>query len=259
MLSPAICDPCRYVPATHQAACVSTAAPAVNSVGTTLCDEQRCSWLVDSELTIGVQWGGGRGATRGWGNSFSYLRNLHEMAALLGRRLLVHPQRAYLPTAHVQFGRRRTWALPDINEYIYRQGALVVSDDLARAAAVPERGKRGFDGLEHTSNRTEYKWRLLRYLDTLHAEPHVWLNLSKAAMYVLTKHSTCPHVRHAPAFTDCLGRLMTMPVGPLGDKYAALRARVAGIGVDVKSSSSSSSSSGSSSSGSSGSSSRRSF
>ena len=83
---PAYCDACRHTPSAEiKARCMQTRTSSCSSV--------RCDWLVQFNRTFGVQYGPG---TLGWGNSFSYVRNLHEFAALLGRRLLLHPVRAYL-------------------------------------------------------------------------------------------------------------------------------------------------------------------
>ena len=83
--TPAYCDACRHTPSAEtKARCMQRRAS---------CSSARCDWLVQLNRTFGVQYGPG---TLGWGNSFSYVRNLHEFAALLGRRLLLHPVRAYL-------------------------------------------------------------------------------------------------------------------------------------------------------------------
>ena len=83
--TPAYCDACRHTPSVETNARCMQKRPS--------CSSARCDWLVQLDRTFGVQFGPG---TLGWGNSFSYVRNLHEFAALLGRRLLLHPVRAYL-------------------------------------------------------------------------------------------------------------------------------------------------------------------
>ena len=83
--TPAYCDACRHTPSVETKARCMQKRPS--------CSSARCDWLVQLDRTFGVQFGPG---TLGWGNSFSYVRNLHEFAALLGRRLLLHPVRAYL-------------------------------------------------------------------------------------------------------------------------------------------------------------------
>ena len=83
--TPAYCDACRHTPSAEtKARCMQRRSS---------CSSARCDWLVQLNRTFGVQYGPG---TLGWGNSFSYVRNLHEFATLLGRRLLLHPVRAYL-------------------------------------------------------------------------------------------------------------------------------------------------------------------
>ena len=220
-----ICDGCRLAPPAHRDACTLPVPSTANAS----CDERQCAWLMDSKITLGVIWGGGHGATRGWGNSFTYLRNLHEVAAVLGRRLLVHPQRAFLPTHHVYLGGRLPWGLGSPEEYLNRPGAVAVSEEQARTAVLGPGGS--FKGLEHVPNRTAYKYEFLRFLDTLHGHPHVWLNLSKSAMYILTKYSPCPTVRHAKPFTDCMARLITTPIGALSERHAALRSKTIALGV----------------------------
>ena len=83
--TPAYCDACRHAPSVEtRVQCTRKGSDCFGS---------RCDWLVQLDRTFGVQYGPG---TLGWGNSFSYVRNLHEFAALLGRRLLLRPVRAYL-------------------------------------------------------------------------------------------------------------------------------------------------------------------
>ena len=82
---PAYCDACRHTPsAESNARCTQKRSS---------CSSAPCDWLVQLNRTFAVQWGPG---ALGWGNSFSYVRNLHLFAALLGRRLLLHPVRSYL-------------------------------------------------------------------------------------------------------------------------------------------------------------------
>ena len=254
-MSRAICDGCRYAPPHRLHACESPPSGPGN------CSEDQCDWLVDTPLTLGVIWGGGGHATRGWGNSFGWLRNLHEIAAFLGRRLLVHPVNAYLPSSdQMRLGGVQPWLLPSVAEYVSRPGAFVVHDAAAAAVVVPGM-PRGFGGLEKIENRTEYRWALVRHLDGLRTHTHLWLNLSRAAMYILTKSAPCTrwsdrtgsyehaHIKHARNFLACVGRLFTTPVGPLADRYRMLRERAGTIGIAGESSTSSSRSSGSSDGG----------
>ena len=110
---------------------------------------------------------------------------------------------------------------------------------------------RGFGGLEKIENRSEYRWALVRHLDGLRTHTHLWLNLSRAAMYILTKSAPCTrwsdrtgsyehaHIKHARNFLACVGRLFTTPVGPLADRYRMLRERAGTIGIAGESSTSS--------------------
>ena len=82
---PPYCDACRHTPsAESKARCTQKRSS---------CSSAPCNWLVQLNRTFAVQWGPG---ALGWGNSFSYVRNLHLFAALLGRRLLLHPVKSYL-------------------------------------------------------------------------------------------------------------------------------------------------------------------
>ena len=240
-----ICDPCRLAPASALAACV--AAPYHAPSYAPACDESQCSWLVHSPRTLGVIWGGERGSVRGWGNSFSYLRNLHELAAILGRRLLVHPMRAFLPSdEHVRLGGRASWLLPSVSEYIDRDGAFVLHDEAAAAALAPALRRLAtervspsatFVGLERSTNRSALKWEIVTHLDSLRAHDHLWLNLSKPAMYIITRAAspcvpvTATTMRHARAFIGCVGRLMTTPVDALATRRDEMRARLAALGI----------------------------
>lgn len=206
-----ICDACRVAPSSSYAACTSTQVS---------CSLAQCSWLLDSENTLGIVWGGARGATRGWGNSFSYVRNLHDVAAMLGRRLLIHLDNAYLPTEELYLGGERPWALGSVDEYLRQPSARSVQEDEARAAVSPT----GFKAYEHSPNRTSIKWALVRYLSTLN-ERHLWLNFSRSAQYILAKAAVCPRVKHAPVFSNCIGRLLVTPRS--SSKLAMRKAEVA--------------------------------
>lgn len=203
---------------------------ACTSTNAGTCDAKQCDWLVDVQATLGVVWGGSEKATRGWGNSFSYLRNLHELAAMLGRRLLVHPVKAYVPSPEgFMLGGQHSWAMPDVGEYLRQPGAHAVQESDVRAAlGVP----LGFKQFERAANRSGVKFALVRYLATMQQRRHLWLNLSKEAYYVLTKAAPCPNVPHAGLFLRCLGQLITRPVGGLRPRYAAIRSRLERLGVD---------------------------
>ena len=94
--------------------------------------------------------------------------------------------------------------------------------------------RESFAGLEHAANRTEYKFEVLRFLERYHESPHIWLNFSKPLMYVITKSyglACAKQARHSAPFLDCVGRLMTTPVGRLAERHRSLMARTAGLGI----------------------------
>ena len=210
------CDPCRSLPPSSAAhrTCYSTA-----SAGSS-CDESQCTWVVSLEATLGVVWEGAHGAARGWGNSFSYLRNLHELAAGLGRRLVVYPHRAYLPTDSLLLGGTRTWATPSVEAYLAQPRASALKDPFQVTREIALKG----------ANRTEYRALLLQWLDRERGpaqHPHVFLNFTREAMYVITKAPMCSsQLRHRPGFQACIGRLFTTPRphSRLAIEYASARA-----------------------------------
>ena len=218
MLAP-ICDACRHAPPLRRALCEKPPLPTDGS-----CDEKQCDWILDSEKTLGVVWGGSHGAARGWGNSVGYIRNIHEVAAMLGRRLLAKPVHAYLPTAHLRLGGRHSWAVPEDG---MPAGTVVINDSMAEPFAAPG----GFKGLEHAPNRTAVKWALVSYLARFDEHRALWLNFSHPAMYLLLKGATCGAARHMGDFGNCMGRLMTTPVGELSERQSALRERLSRLGA----------------------------
>ena len=220
MASRPICDACAHAPPMRQAMCEKPRAPVDGQ-----CDESQCDWILNSEKTLGVTWRGGHGAARGWGNSVGYIRNIHEVAAMLGRRLLVKPVNAYLPTAHLKLGGRLPWNVPEGG----LQSAVVINDSMAEPFVAP----RGFKGLEHAANRTLVKWALVSYLARFNNATQLWLDFSHPAMYMLLKGAPCSGARHMGDFANCMGRLMTTPVGELAQRQSTLRSTLARMGTLV--------------------------
>ena len=103
-------------------------------------------------------------------------------------------------------------------------------------AAAATFGGRGFRAVFHAPNRTEYRARLLEHLEEEQSQhAHLFLNLSREGMYLITKGVACRprDVPHAPAFLSCIGRLFTTPEphSRLAAALAAARATVVPSGA----------------------------
>eukprot|EP00908_Phaeocystis_cordata_P022631 Transcript_5052.p1 GENE.Transcript_5052~~Transcript_5052.p1 ORF type:complete len:437 (-),score=67.85 Transcript_5052:51-1319(-) len=203
------CDACRHAPPASRTQC---ALPEGDG-----CAIRRCQWVEQLPRTFGIQFGPG---ARGWGNSYTYVRNLHEVAALLGRRLLLHPVRSYLPAEHLLLG-SKSWVIPDSEFAQHMASAHIVLETQAAAALGIQKFVR--------ENRTTYRALLLKYLGQFADQQHLWFNVSnsgRGAHYILSKFTPCPRVRHAPAFLQCLGKLMTTPSPALESQLRPIRARL---------------------------------
>jgi len=132
----------------------------------------------------------------------------------------VYPHRAYLPTDSLLLGGTRTWATPSIEAYLAQPRAESLQDPFQVTRAIALKG----------ANRTEYRALLLHWLDRERGpaqHPHVFLNFTREAMYVITKAPTCSsQLRHRPGFQACIGRLFTTPRphSRLAIEYASARA-----------------------------------
>ena len=144
-----------------------------------------------------------------------------QVAALLGRRLLLHPVGSYLPSDHLLLG-NRSWSVRGDAFARHLAQAHVVHEQQAAAAL-------GLQRFPRSANRTAYRTLLLQYLEGFAHEPHLWLNVSqvgKGAHYTLAKETRCPGVGHGPAFLACVGRLMTTPTAALETHLETARRRL---------------------------------
>lgn len=93
VMSPALLLPCMYAPKDRRTNCEMAPDPCTKS----------CEWIMDTERTLGMQWGGGW-RVRGWGNTFETIRELHHLAMMLGRRLLLYVSLTPIfPSCHPPF------------------------------------------------------------------------------------------------------------------------------------------------------------
>ena len=194
------------------------------------CPPEQCAWVEHLDRTLGLRFNGGGG----WGNLFSYFRNLHEFAAVLGRRLLLSSWEG-MPT-DMRLG-NRSWKVPqnELSEHVARS-RVVNTTELTAGISVPLPVSAFGTNL---TTRRRFKWEVHRFLNAMDHQ-HIWLDLDAETATLLERYTACPDwaaEKRRTSFLRCLGRLATTPALSLAGELALARQRMGElpyVGVHIR-------------------------
>ena len=207
------CDPCRHAPAYAQAACRLQQSGEYTHASCSR-NTQQCDWITGEERTLAVHHDERR--VRGWGNIWTYLRTLHYVAALLGRRMLFTHADNTLPSNALWLGSKRSSRLAQNATHQYYE---VTNADVAAWTASHNASE---SSLSSASGITG----LLGLLDALHSKPHIMV---RAGSFYISKWQ---HVSagckepHSTAFLNCVGRLFSSPSPRMKPAFDQLRSQL---------------------------------